>query len=344
MTGELHTFLSVSYHAPSVSAEHIVWRRKFEAMCEVYHASDVSQPVHQYQINTQENSGSSSNEVYVGGTYTMDMMESPTHNTVSTTLIHDEITGTPLTLLMVDFRELDFLRCQVRVLTQQVSLSVSVFVLVLAESLLVYSTESHSCGDQLAIVATKLITTRLKWREPRAKPTNWNLAFHSNAVARHRHAVSHPPHHEVFHCVEPHKPLAVASPKEARLTTNRVTQEIAITHPPLDVSKRHAVAVSVVQGQAPHHAERRTQTNENANLDCLRPNGHGDGCAQIPAAADDPVAAERLAQLPIVGQSLGRAPNTAPIDPRTRKRDKLRSCVNYGFDCVPLACHLFKKT
>ncbi|KAH3723172.1 hypothetical protein Pelo_18124 [Pelomyxa schiedti] len=102
MTGELHTFLSVSYHAPSVSAQHIVWRMKCEAMCEVYHASDVSKPVHQYQINTQENSGSSSNEVYVGGTYTMDMMESPTHNTVSTTLIHDEITGTPLTLLMVE--------------------------------------------------------------------------------------------------------------------------------------------------------------------------------------------------------------------------------------------------
>ncbi|KAH3759198.1 hypothetical protein Pelo_8998 [Pelomyxa schiedti] len=41
------------------------------------------------------------------------------------------------------FRELDFLRCQVRVLTQQVSLPVSAFALVLAESLLVYSTESH---------------------------------------------------------------------------------------------------------------------------------------------------------------------------------------------------------
>ncbi|KAH3723171.1 hypothetical protein Pelo_18123 [Pelomyxa schiedti] len=101
VTGELHTFPKEFYGSPySVSdCQHIVFEKKDSPMCEVYRASsDMTTPCCQYHFNAHENFGSSSstNDLYV--VRRMD----PSSSLLTTTLIHDDFTGTPLAFIRID--------------------------------------------------------------------------------------------------------------------------------------------------------------------------------------------------------------------------------------------------
>ncbi|KAH3705977.1 hypothetical protein Pelo_19475 [Pelomyxa schiedti] len=99
--GELHTFPKEVYGSPySVSdCQHIVFEKKDSPMCEVYRASsDMTAPCCQYHFNAHENFGSSSSTNDLLVVRRMD----PSSSRLTTTLIHDDFTGTPLAFIRID--------------------------------------------------------------------------------------------------------------------------------------------------------------------------------------------------------------------------------------------------